>query len=388
MRLPITPSADCPRKRKCTPPTGRSSRPGQRQGAWVAVTFANRRKAHFLWPLLLLFLGPGVASAQQIPDVRCKVEDYSLGAPLSWQSTESLASVQVVVLRDPAAEQEARFDLTHGAALVSLRYRGKELLFGHSAGASVGMYVFRHGTEPELKGLSPFWSSFHPDQGGTSMGVPASSAGVACRGERSMRAFAMMIDGSVDSSFQRQPLLGVWKGRLSDNFPPGYSVPYTIETNASWIPNPGKTPSYYLRLDQTVVKLRPGSSGSMDWFLEGAAPWEFEQSATDPEQCTEKTPCSGAQAPVLAIGRYGDKARTIGFATVVPTASWQTDRAYTLENSEFAVLAYGAVWVAPRHQFATVLSRPMEGVGGFHFGWYICAGSWDSTRAFARQLPR
>jgi hypothetical protein len=347
----------------------------------------NLPQVRFPWMLLLAALAAGSAVAQQIPDVRCKVEDYSLGAPLSWQSTESLATVQVVVLRDPAGEQEARFDLTHGATLVSLRYRGKELLFGHSAGASVGMYLFRRGTEPELKGLSPFWSSFHPDQGGTSMGVPATTAGVGCRGERSMRAVAMMIDGSVDSSFQREPLLGVWKGRVSDNFPPGYSVPYSIETDAEWVANPGKAPDYYLRLEQTVVRLRPGSSGPMDWYLEGAAPWEFQQTATDPDQCTEKTPCSSAQAPAIAIGRFQDKARTVGFATVVPTAPWQTSRAYTLENSEFAVLAYGAVWAAPRHQFATVLGRALEGVGGFHFSWYVCAGGWDATRAFVRQLP-
>jgi hypothetical protein len=36
-----------------------------------------------------------------------------------------------------------------------------------------------------------------------------------------MRAVAMMIDGSVDSSFQCEALLGAWKGRVSDNFPPG-----------------------------------------------------------------------------------------------------------------------------------------------------------------------
>jgi hypothetical protein len=344
--------------------------------------------ASFLCSALFLALTAGSAAAQQIPDVRCQVEDYPLGAQLSWQSTEAVAKVQVVILRDPAGEQEARFDLTHGATLVSLRYHGNELLFGHSAGASVGMYVFRHGTEVELKGLSPFWSAFHPDQGGTSMGVPATTAGVGCRGQQSMRAFAMMIDGSVDSSFQREPLLGVWKGRVSDNFPPGYSTPYAIETDASWVANPGKTPSYYLRLEQTVVKLRPGSSGPMDWFLEGAAPWEFEHNASYPEECTEKTPCSSAQTPAMAMGRYEDQARTVGLATVVPIAAWQTSHAYTLENSEFVVLAYGGVWVAPRHVFATVLRRAMEGVGGFRFSWYICAGSWNKARAFASQLPR
>jgi hypothetical protein len=344
-----------------------------------------RGLASLLLPALFLALTAGNAAAQQIPDVQCKVEDYPYGTALYWQSVETVDTVQVVVLRDPAGQQEARFDLMHGATLISLRYRGKELLFGRSAGANVGMYAVRRGTEAELKGLSPFWSAFHPDQGGSSMGVPATTAGVACRGQQSMRAFAMMIDEGVDSSFEREALLGVWKGRVSDNFPPGYSTPYSIETDASWVSNPGKTPSYYLRLDQTVVRIRPGSSGPMAWVLEGASPWEFEHAASYPEQCTEKTPCSGAQAPVVATGRYEDEAHTVGFATVVPTAAWQTSQAYTLENSEFIFLAYGGAWVAPRHVFGTLLRRAIEGVGGFHFSWYICAGNWETAKVFARQ---
>ena len=78
-----------------------------------------------------------LASAQKMPDVRCQVEDFPIDVLVSWQFQETLDKVQVVVLRDPAGEQEARFDLTHGATLVSLRYRGKELLYAHGAGTCV-----------------------------------------------------------------------------------------------------------------------------------------------------------------------------------------------------------------------------------------------------------
>ena len=37
---------------------------------------------------------------------------------MAWQFPETLSKVQVVVLRDPAGEQEARFDLLHGASSV------------------------------------------------------------------------------------------------------------------------------------------------------------------------------------------------------------------------------------------------------------------------------
>jgi hypothetical protein len=323
--------------------------------------------------------------SQPMPDVRGTYEEYPVNMVIYWQSRESLKSVQVAVLRDPAGEQEARFDLTHGATLISLRYQGEELLFGHSAGANVEMFVFRKDTAPELKGIGPYWSAFHPSQGGNSMGIPSTTAGVACNGEKSMQAFAMMVDAGNNNAFVKNPLLSVWKGELSNTFPPGYSTPYTIQTDASWIPNsdPGSKPKYYLKLHQVVVNIRPNDSGPMDWFLEGAAPWTSEYSAVyPPENCSEKTPCTSAMAPLLMAGRYQDSVRTHGFSIVVPTTNWSTQRAYVLENAEYVKLLYGAVWAAPRHTFAVVLSRPLSGLSAFSFDWYICAGSWNQARTF------
>lgn len=332
-----------------------------------------------------LFLFSGVAKSQQMPDVRGHVEEYPVNMVNYWQSRQSIKSVQVVVLRDPSGEQEARFDLTHGATLISLRYNGKELLFGHSAGANVEMFTFRHGTEEELKGLSPYWSAFHPSQGGNSMGIPSTTAGVACDGEKSMRAFAMMIDAGVNNSFERSPLRSVWKGKLSDGFPPGYSTPYTIETDASWIKNSKGEPKYYLKLHQEVVNIRPADSGPMRWYLEGAAPWDSRYSAVyAPKNCSEEKPCSSLKAPLLAAGRFQDSARTHGFSIVVPTESWATDSAYVIENAEYVKLLYGAVWAAPRHTFAVVLSRPLPGLSAYAFDWYVCAGNWDQTIAFGK----
>jgi len=325
------------------------------------------------------------ASAQQISDVRCHVEDYPINAVTYWQSSKVLKSVQVVVLKDPAGEQEARFDLMHGGTLISLRYHEKELLFGKAAGANVTMYIIRHGTEPDLKGVSPYWSAFHPDQGGSSMGVPSSVAGVACNGDQSMRALAMMVDVSNDSSFVREPLLGVWAGHISNEFPPGYSTPFAIETVASWVKNPGGSPSYYLQLEQVVVNVRPSPPQPIEWSLEGAAPWDSEYAASYPEKCTEKAPCTSADAPVIATGRYRDPDHSIGFATVVPTSEWKTDRAFVRENAEWVVLSYGAVWAAPRRVFATVLAHNFEGLKGFHFSWTVCAGSWEQAQSFAER---
>ena len=182
-----------------------------------------------------------------------------------WQFPEKVDTIQVVVLRDPAGEQEARFDLLHGASLVSLRYHGKELLYGQSTGASVSLATMPAGGD--LLSPGAFQSAFYPTQGGTSMRVPATTAGVGCQGQQSMRAFAMMVDNRVDASFQKEPLMAVWKGQISDNIPPGYSTPFTIETDASWVSNPGKVPNHYLQLDQRVVNLRPLALGPLLWSL-------------------------------------------------------------------------------------------------------------------------
>lgn len=216
------------------------------------------------------------------------------------------------------------------------------------------------------------------------MGVPATVAGVACHGQSTMRAFAMMVDGAVDSSFQRQPLIGVWKGRISRNFPPGYSTPYTIETDASWVRNPGGSPQYYVKLDQLVVNIRTASSGPMQWFLMGSAPWSFDHDISDPSSCTEKTPCSSESTSVIATGRYKDSAHTQGVAMVVPTRAWATRKVYLTPG----VNAYGGVSVVRNRPFGAVLVHPLHGISGFHFTWYLCAGSWDAARSFAHEQAR
>jgi hypothetical protein len=330
------------------------------------------------------------AGAQKIPDVSCKLEDYAIDQVTYWQATVKVGKVQVAVLRDPAGEQEARFDLMHGASLLSLRYRGKELLYGQSAGASVAMFAMQQpagGAAAGGRGARPYRTMYSPDQGGSSFDIPATVAGVACNGQKSMRAYAVMVDRGVDNSFQKDALLGLWKGKISGNFPPGYATPFIIETNASWVENPAGTPRYYLKLDQSVVNVRPAPAAAFEWNLNAAAPWDFEQAANYPENCVEQTPCTSATAKALVAGRYQDAARTSGVATVVPTAQWRTGTTFIRPNAEYILLLYGAVWVAPRRVFGTVLEHPMEGSGAFQFSWYICAGGWDQARAFGDRQP-
>ena len=338
----------------------------------------------FICSCALVFLAT-CANAQLIPNVTCPVEDFPVKAVVAWQFPQVQKKVQVVVLHDPAGEQEARFDLTHGASLISLRYKGHEMLFGQTAGASISMFSPSHSSDPELKTVSPYWAAYSPDQGGSSMGIPAVVTGVGCDGSKSMRAFAMMQDRGSDSSFQKHALLGVEAGKISASYPAGYSTRYPIETTASWVRNPGGSPKFYLKLDQSIVNAQLGKSGPLEWYLNVAAPWVFEHEASFPEHCTEKTPCAGNAVAALASGRYSDAERTDGVAMVVPTVGWRTPRAYNRPNAEYVVLLYNAVWAAPRRTFASVLENSLPGMGVRRFSWYLCVGSWQQASAFAKE---
>jgi hypothetical protein len=336
---------------------------------------------------LLLFLAASTLRSQAIPKVTCPVENYPVKAVAAWQFPQVVGSVQVVVLRDPAGEQEARFDLTHGASLISLRYHGHEIMFGQTAGASVSMFSRRYSKDPELKNVSPYWAAFSPDQGGSSMGIPTVVTGIACDGSSTMRAFAMMQDRGSDSSFQEKALLGVNAGSISANDPAGYTTRNSIETNASWVRNPEGEPKFYLKLDQSIVNAGTEDSGPLEWYLNLAAPWDFQHASSLPERCKEKNPCSSQNISALASGRYKDEARTDGVAMVVPTAGWKTPRAYNQPNAEYVVLLYNAVWAAPRRTFATVFEQALPSLGVRHFSWFICVGSWKAATGFAARQP-
>lgn len=327
------------------------------------------------------------AVAQKIPQVACHLEDYPVKSVMAWQFPTTFTNVQVVVLRDPAGEQEARFDLTHGASLISLRYRGQEMLYGQTTGATLSLFSVRQGSEADLKGMSPYWSAFSPDQGDSSMGITATTTGVACNGEARLRAFTMLEDRGSDNSFQASPLLGLTAGKISTNFPPGYATAYSLETNASWTVNPGPGPKYFLRLDSSVVNTRGGESGPLEWYMTAAGPWDYEYAASYPEKCTEKAPCTSTASNATAIGRYSDPQRENGVAVVVPNADWQSSDVYTQSNAEYYVLVYGSAWSAPRRTFAVVMQRALEGSVPRRFTWFICAGPWQSARQFADAQP-
>src|SRR5208283_4429452 len=120
------------------------------------------------------------AQAQDV-GIGCRLEDYSVRPRVYGRVGDPHQKLQVVVLRDPAEEQEARFDLYRGAALISLRYLGRELLYVQEPGAGVSLSIPHHVTEEESKVPFPTLASsshYRPSQAGKSMRQPATTGGI------------------------------------------------------------------------------------------------------------------------------------------------------------------------------------------------------------------
>ncbi len=62
-------------------------------------------------------------------------------------------------MRDPAGEQEARFDLYHGAGLISRRDLQRELLYAQEPGTSVALFIPHQVAEEESKITYPTFPS-------------------------------------------------------------------------------------------------------------------------------------------------------------------------------------------------------------------------------------
>src|SRR3974377_487158 len=92
-----------------------------REQAAASTAMAKRGDVAALALIALAASPPSVA--QRIPGAACTVEDYGLQSVVAWQFPKIEGKVQVVVLRDPGGEQEARFHLRDGRCPVCPRSR-------------------------------------------------------------------------------------------------------------------------------------------------------------------------------------------------------------------------------------------------------------------------
>jgi hypothetical protein len=289
--------------------------------------------------------------------VACQVADFKM------QPTQV---DQAVVLKDPASEQTVLFDITQGGAIVSLRYRDVEYVWGYNGGGLLQM-AFHH----SLK-LGPWEGDYNPTQAGDGSSMSLVT-GVACHGTDSVDIVTMMLDFNHNNGFYQKPVLAVWGGRVNDRIPLSYFSPYTLETQAHWIRNPAAEPKYYLQLDERFTHLADEKVGPFAYDFADYEPWEFSTRAISPENC----PCSPSATNYMAGGWYRDESREVGLAVAMPSANFPAGKVSGGFNSDY-------MW--RNRNFHLGATESLDGITSKAFVWYAMVGQWRAALEFARHL--
>ncbi len=315
------------------------------------------RQLH-LWFLLLLFTSADTASAG------CGAATFQPISPFVPTGTTHNA----YFLTDPSAQQRAVFDLVWGGALASLKLNNTEMVWGNGAGGMVQPawhYYPGSSTAPD----------YNPTQAGDNSGLGSTVVGVRCIDSNTLY---IMTGGVLD--FRRGAGGYVVANAVKNNGAVGtsYATPYSVVTIASFVPNPGGTPAYYLKLQQTIANLDPSEEFPWGFELAGYTPYTFTNSAQYPASCSQPAPCPPASTPQLVGGRYPNATLTNGTAFYIsPQTYWagsvsafptfKTDSI----NQNQSVHLFNAFWsLGPR------TSRT--------FVWYVMTGNWSAALSFAQ----
>jgi hypothetical protein len=271
-----------------------------------------------------------------------------------------------VVLKDPAGEQTVLFDIVEGGAIVSLKHKGLEHIWGWNGGGLLQM-AFHN----QMKN-GPWTGDYNPTQAGDGTAM-SPVTGIYCDGTNSLTVLTMMLDFNHNNGAYPKALLAVWGGRMDDSAPPGNFSPYTLETRATWVPNPSGEPKYYLRLDERFTHLADEKIGVFTYDFADYMPWEFSVRAISPENC----PCPSSSTSYMAGGWYRDASRTVGLSVAMPSSNFPGLKVNGVFNSDYT-------W--RNRNFHLIAEEALDGIASKTFVWYVLPGGWENALKFARQL--
>jgi len=273
---------------------------------------------------------------------------------------------QAVIFKDPAGEQTVLFDITEGGAIVSLKYRGIEHIWGHNGGGLLQM-AFHN----QMK-AGPWMGDYNPTQAGDGSAM-SPVTGVACSDTGLVDIMTMLLDFNHNNGFFENPLIAVWGGRVNNSVTLSYFSPYTLETQAHWVPNPAGEPQYYLQLDERFTHLTEEKIGPFGYDFADYEPWEFGVSAISPEDC----PCSSSTTAYMAGGWYRDPDREEGLAVAMPSSNFPNNKISGGFNSDY-------LW--RNRNFHLGSTESLDGIASKAFVWYAMVGSWQNALQFARHI--
>jgi hypothetical protein len=218
----------------------------------------------------------------------------------------------------------------------------------------------------------PWEGDYNPTQAGDGTTM-SPVTGVACYGTDSVDIITMMLDFNHNNGFYPHPILAVWGGRVDTTIPTSYSSPYTLETKAHWVKNPGGEPEYYLVLDERITHLTDEKMGPLDYDFADYQTWRYSVRAISPENC----PCSFSKNNYMSGGWYTDSTCKDGLAIAMPDSNFQHSKIGGGFNSDY-------MW--RNHSFHLSSSESLDGVASKSFVWYIMVGPWDNALQFSRKL--
>ena len=325
------------------------------------------------WFILLVFLVPLAVKAQAltgslgITAAPMDKEAIRVGGQVTDFTMEPGEVDQALVFKDPANEQTVLFDLVEGGAIVSLKYRNVEYIWGYNGGGLLQM-SFHDGRSDSL------WDGdYNPTQAGDGTNM-SPVTGVACYGSDSVDIITMMLDFNHNNECYKHPLISVWGGRIdTTTIPISYFSPYILETTAHWVPNPGGEPKYYLVLNECITHITGEKMGPLDYDFADYQTWRFGVRTISPENC----PCSPSSINYMSGGLYSDSTRQEGLAIVMPSSNFPDSKVGGSFNSDY-------MW--RNHNFHLLASESLDGVASKKFVWYVMVGPWDKALQFSQKL--
>ena len=130
-----------------------------------------------------------------------------------------------------------------------------------------------------------------------------------------------MLDFNHNNGFYDKPLIAVWDGRVNDMIPLSNFSPYTLETRASWVPNPSGTPKYYLKLEERFTHIADEKVGAFGFDFAAYADWSLKKKMVSPQNC----PCDVSKTKYIAGGFYRDDLST-GLGVAMPARNFSAGR--------------------------------------------------------------
>jgi hypothetical protein len=311
----------------------------------------------------------------------------NLGPPVTHQAYS---------LTDPSLQQTAVFDLYWGGALASLKYNNTETIWGNDPGGMVqpAWFAYPHGAPPH-PGYDPEQAGGNDYAEGGDPSLSSPTFGASCLDSHTLLIIGGTTDYfSAEAGYRDTTYTGpnngykvgnpVINGAISSQ---AFTTPYTITQIATFVANPGLTPAYYLKIQQTIFNNHPTELLPFGAGVALYVPPAFTNSQFYPANCiyNPKTQigafCAIRNAdgtvavPRFIAGLYSTPGLTFGTAIFVRPTDWLGATMTGTFGASGSSLNWSTGAGANYWVIAPTTSQT--------FQFYVMVGAWTPALTFA-----